>query len=174
MMDEFNTSIFQRIQALAGSEPVIFEDEDAPKPKAPFWTITVQSIRQIGRAGYSQGVTNGGEQTVFIVYEATVSVQRIGKGSESKVIDFKHALSKQTVQDAFFAAKISVFDTSEVVSFAYKLDNGKTEPRASLDLFTRFGGKENDQVGIIDTAEISATLDNGLVDLVNNVQVNLG
>ena len=148
-------TVLDRVQALVGSEAVIFADQNAPRPVLPYWTVRVSVSRGLGMDAVSQGVNDDGDQQVDGVREGTVQVQRIGVGSEAKCADLRDQLSMTSVREAWQLAKVTVYDIGEVKNVPFLLDDNIREPRAALDLFIRFGSRLLDRVGIIETVDIT-------------------
>ena len=144
------------LKAVIGSETLIFADQNAPRPALPYWSMRIASRRAIGEDAYSQGVDANGDQKVSGVREVTVQVQRFGADSDVVCADLRDKLSRTTVIEAWQAEKFALLNVGDVLNIPYKLDNSQFEPRASLDLFVRFGTELLDRVGWIDTVETSA------------------
>jgi hypothetical protein len=155
-MDGLHLALYQLISAMTGVEPVIWQHQNAPRPNLPYWTMRLSSMRKLGWDAYSQGVDLNGDQIVSGVREATLQIQRFGDGSDIAVSNLRDSLSKITVQEGWQVAKISVFNTGDVLDVVYKLDNEHYEPRANVDLFIRFGTELLDNVGIIETVVTDA------------------
>ena len=149
-------AVFGLIKALAGSEVVVWADQNAPRPVLPYWTIRFALNRKLGRDAYTQGVTADGDIGVRAVREATVQVQRYGPGSVDRVAQLKDDLSRITVIEVWSAAKIALSDVGEVKDVPFKLDTNQLEPRAALDLFVRFSTELLDRVGIIEKVHVTA------------------
>lgn len=144
------------IKSAIGAETLIFADQNAPRPALPYWTMRLSTRRAVGRDAYSQGVDINGDQAVSGVREITVQVQRIGAGSDVACFDLVDNLSRTTIQEAWQLEKIALYDSGDVLNIPYKLDGAQLEPRASVDLFVRFGGEILDRVGDIATVSIGA------------------
>jgi len=144
------------ISARTNSETVIFADQNAPRPPLPYWTVRLSARRLLGRDAYSQGVDQDGMQLVSGVRELTLQVQRYGQASDVAVADLCDQLSLTTVLEEWQVAKLSLYDVGDVLDVAYKLDNAQLEPRASVDLFVRFGTELLDDVGWIDVVEVGS------------------
>lgn len=147
------TSLYTLVKALIGVETLIFADQNSPRPPLPYWTIRLSAQREIGDATYSQGVTTDGDQLVSGVREITVQVQRFGPDSDVACADLRDNLSRTTILETWQLQKIALYDIGDVLNVPYKLDNSQLEPRASVDLFVRFGTELLDRVGVIETVE---------------------
>lgn len=149
-------TLYTLLKASVGSETLVFADQNAPRPPLPYWTLRLSAQRQVGKDSYSQGVDDSGDQLVSGVREITVQVQRIGTDSDVSCADLRDNLSKTTVLEEWQRQKIALYDLGDVLNVPYKLDNSQLEPRASVDLFVRFGTELLDRVGVIETVNVSA------------------
>ncbi len=149
-------TLYTLIKALIGTETLVFADQNAPRPPLPYWTLRLAAQRAVGEDAYSQGVDANGDQLVSGVREITVQVQRFGPDSDVACADLRDNLSRTTVSEAWQVEKIALYDVGDVLNVPYKLDNSQLEPRASVDLFVRFGTELLDRVGWIDTVEMDA------------------
>ena len=155
-MNTIRGKLYPLIKAQIGSETLIFADQNAPRPPLPYWTLRLAAQRAVGEDAYSQGVDANGDQLVSGVREITVQVQRFGPDSDVACSDLRDNLSRTTVSEAWQIEKIALYDVGDVLNVPYKLDNSQLEPRASVDLFVRFGTELLDRVGVIETVETSA------------------
>jgi len=150
-VNTLQTKLYTLIKNRLGTDVLIFADQNAPRPVLPYWTMRLQSVRKLGLDHHSQGVTAGGDETVYGVREATVNVQYIGTGAVLKCMTLRDDLARTTAQDQWLANDISCFNTGEVQNIPELLDSSQLESRASLDLFIRFGATLTDNVGAIET-----------------------
>lgn len=149
-------TIYTLVKALIGAEALVFADQNAPRPLLPYWALRLAARRAVGRDTYGQGVDINGDQLVSGVREVTVQVQRFGPDSDVACADLRDNLSRTTVDEAWRLQKIALYNVGDVLNVPYKLDNSQLEPRASVDLFIRFGTELLDRVGGIDTVEMNA------------------
>jgi hypothetical protein len=149
-------TLYTLVKALIGAETLVFADQNAPRPPLPYWTLRLAAQRAVGEDAYSQGVDANGDQLISGVREITVQVQRFGADSDVACADLRDDLSRTTVLETWQVQKIALYDVGDVLNVPYKLDNSQLEPRASVDLFVRFGTELLDRVGWIDTVEMDA------------------
>lgn len=149
-------TLYTLLKALVGAETLVFADQNAPRPPLPYWTLRLSAQRQVGEDSYSQGVDDNGDQLVSGVREITLQVQRFGADSDVSCADLRDNLSRTTVLEEWQRQKIALYNVGDVLNVPYKLDNSQLEPRASVDLFVRFGTELLDRVGVIDTVNVSA------------------
>lgn len=155
-MSEILNRLYGLLAAMVAPEKVVFSNQNAPRPAAPYWTLYMTPLRHIGRDAYGQGVDDAGDIDVHGQREATVQVQRLGRNSESAVQDLRNDLARITIQETWQRQGISAFDTGEMTVVPYMLDVNNLEPRASLDIFIRFHTRLLDRVGVIETVHIGA------------------
>lgn len=163
-MNTLKSKLYTLIKAAIGSEALIFADQNSPRPAMPYWTMRVQSSRRLGSEHYSQGVTDDGDQTVTGVREATVAIQRFGPDSDLSCQALVDTLQKTTVKETWQLQDISCYETGDVLNISTVLDKSVIEPRASVDLFVRFGAELLDRVGIIETVTTTGQTDQDIDD----------
>ena len=154
-MNTLKTKLYTLIKAQIGSESLIFSDQNSPRPALPYWTMRVNSIRRLGHEYFSQGVDSAGNQDIFGTREATIAIQRFGNDSDLKCQELVDNLSKTTSCEAWSVQKINCYETSDVTNISQVLDKSVIEPRAAVDLFVRFGGAIEDNVGMIEVVTSS-------------------
>ncbi len=148
--------IYALVKALVGADTVIWADQNAPRPALPYWTLRLSSRRSIGWDDHGQGVNGVGIATVDGIREETLSLQCIGVDALDKACAVRDALAKRTIQAAWYATGLAIFDRGNVLNVPYKLDNEQLEPRGALDLILRYAVTDTDDVGLIETVETSA------------------
>lgn len=171
-MTTLKETLYTLLKAAIGAETLVFADQNAPRPPLPYWTMRLTVQRAIGDDTYSQGVTTLGDQTIWGTREATVMVQRFGDDSDTKCADLRDEFSKTSIRESWQLAKIALYDIGDVKNIPFPLDKSQLEPRASLDLFVRFGTELIDRVGIIEQVDMTGTFD-GNVELIQTVSVVL-
>ena len=150
-------AIYDTVKSVVGDETVIWTGQNAPRPDYPYWTIALHSSNRVGSDWQSQGVNGSGEEEVFGTRDATLAMQRYGKGSEEKAMDLRDNISRQSVIDMAIAKNIAIYDAGPVNDTTIKLNSGTLEPRASVDLMIRFGTSLLDNVGAIETVSFDGT-----------------
>jgi hypothetical protein len=171
-MTTLKDTIYTLLKATIGAETLVFADQNAPRPPLPYWTMRLTVQRAIGSHPYSQGTTDLGDLTIMGTREATVMVQRYGDDSDTKCPDLRDEFSKTSIMESWQLAKIALYDIGDVKNIPFPLDKSQLEPRASLDLFVRFGTELIDRVGIIEQVDMTGTFD-GNVELIQTVSVVL-
>ena len=173
-MINLKADIHDLLSALAPGTPLIFSDQNAPRPALPYWTIKITVQRDLGTDYYSDGVDALGDQEIHGVREATIQIQRIGTDSDFRMCELRDNLSKTTVLDKFRLKDISLYDKTEVLNIPFPLDGAQMEPRAAMDLFIRFGSKIIDRVGVIEVINVISTYQRPTnIDLSKNINIVL-
>jgi hypothetical protein len=155
-VDTLKTRLYTLLQPIMGGT-VIWADQSAPRPPLPYTTLRLGVISQVGLSHYS-AVDNSGIQTVLLVRESVLNVQRFGANSMSTVETFADKLALNTNLDKFGSNEISMFDVSNVTDIAQLLNGIAIEPRASVDISLRWTSDQADNVGIIQTVNSNGTL----------------
>lgn len=150
-MNGRRADIYALVKALVGADTVIWADQNAPRPALPYWTLRLSSRRSIGWDDYGQGVDTLGTETIGGVREETLEVQCLGADAFDKVCAVRDALAKRTVQAAWYATGLAIFDRGNVLNVPYKMDNEQLEPRGVMDLILRYAVITTDVVGAIET-----------------------
>jgi hypothetical protein len=135
---------------------VIWQDENAPRPALPYVAMKVMSQRFVKQDHYSNPDSSG-VQIVSGDRELTLNIQYFGADSVQNLESVVDKLRLNSVLDRFMVAKYVAFNTAQVTDVAALLDKAQIEPRASMDVFIRTKKYQNDQVGFIDTANISSS-----------------
>ena len=162
--------IYPLLIKLVEPEELIYFDENAPRPALPYWCMRVQSTVGIGRDEHDDKVDVNGTMSTFGNRECTLSIERIGRGSDSKLLDLMNSLKSINTIDSWHAYNIEIYDMSGIMRVPYEMDNDHLEHRATIDVFLRFGSELCENVGIIETIE--STGDVGGVTQVITVSVN--
>lgn len=137
-------------------DKVIWQDENAPRPALPYVAMKVMSQRFVKQDYYADPDANG-VQKVQGDRELTLNIQYFGPDSVQNLEAVVDKLRLNSVLDRFMAAKYVAFNTAQVTDIAALLDKAQIEPRASMDVFIRTKKYQDDQVGFIDTANVSSS-----------------
>lgn len=176
-MNTLKGKLYALIKASIGTETLVFSDQNAPRPALPYWTMRIQSLRDVGDETYSQEVTNDGDQTIKGTREATIAIQRYGVDSDIACQGFVDELQKTTVNEAWQSQNISYYDIGDVLNISTTLDKSVIEPRAAVDLFVRFGATMLDRVGaietVINTGQTDQVIDEENIDVVATAPIVL-
>ena len=156
-------AIFDLIEHVAGAVPVVFRDENGKRPAKPYIALKVTAAR---RARVHLGRLNeDGRQEVSAHREAGVELQYFGADAFAALDDLSLRLSFPGTVDFANSLDLAVFEVGDVQDIPVPRDNARFEPRAVLDIRVRYTGTLIDDVGIIETVEISGTVTNSQTDL---------
>jgi hypothetical protein len=144
------------ILPLAGC-PCIFADQDAPRPPHPY--IALRTLSAIGPENehYLQVDANGG-QAVKSHLDMTIEIQAFGPGWLTLLGDLRQKLKWETTSDACYRAGLAIFDRGAVQDIGSLLDAAFWEPRGCLEIGVRTLQETIDQVGLIETVNVTGTL----------------
>lgn len=157
------TFLRSKIMELTGVKPVIWANQNAPRPKPPL--ITLQVIDQTDEA---QEETRQGTQddikNVIVPVRAVVGVQLYGVVDGFQPIDvlvnLVRWLHAPTVVDSFASHGMAVFEVEQVTDLTGLLNDKQTyEPRAAVDLGIRYMHYVEDK-DIIETVHVLSVDDN--------------
>lgn len=155
------TDIYDVLQPIIGGT-LIWMDQNAPRPSLPYTAMKIIGRRRVHKDRYSD-VDDEGIQTVAGDREFTLSMQRYqAYGPDSvtqKLQDVVDKLQLQTNMDAFMSKGLAAWNTSDVKDISALLDKTQIEKRANVDIFFRYRAKLTDNVGLIETVNITGTDD---------------
>ena len=148
--------------------PAIWLNPNAPRPARPYATLQVTNSARVGRPWTGQVDAEGMAQVAFD-RDVTISVQVYGSSSsESRQAfgiaeDLRDSLELTSVR-AGLADEGWSFRGVELLTDAPELLDTTWEPRAVFDV--RFGTRKAliDDLGLIETAEITGTVSGRTVD----------
>ena len=142
---------------------------NAPRPAKPYAGLQVLSVQRVGRAYYGP-VNAEGVSAVAFDREAVVSIN-IYESTETpdprsaleRASDLRDTLELRSVRDTLASNGWSL-RAVELLTDAPELLDTTWEPRAVFDV--RFGTRKSllDDLGIIETAEITGTVSGRTVD----------
>lgn len=148
----------------ASSVPCIFADRTddtgraAPRPETyPYATIRLGTIIQVGHdelrdIDEDTCLANIGGQR-----RGTVSINFFGPRPFENVMKAYNSLEKMSLIDTFYAAGFSILEKNDVQNLTGMLET-KFEERASFDFFIGFAENIEDDLGIIETVDLTATV----------------
>lgn len=133
-------------------------NQNAPRPVLPYTAWMINGSRSDGMDEYSAAADDG-SQTVRGNREFTLTIQHY---SENAPVEFlqnvRDKLSLISVMDEFLVRGISVYSATKVDDISMKMET-QIEPRATMDVFARYRSEVVDNVGVIETADITGTDD---------------
>lgn len=160
-MTPLEEKLYDLLQPILGME-LILMDQNKPRPPFPYAAYKVKSPQTVKGDHYSD-VTNLGLQTVAGDREAVVSVQVYGKLALDTLQVLINRLRLVTVIDTFRAKDLAAFKTSAVMDISVERET-QIERRANLDIWIRYRSVLDDNVGVIEQAVATGTVDGVVVE----------
>ena len=142
--------------------PVIWMNPNAPRPDKPYITLQVLNVQRVGRAYYGP-VNESGEAVVQFDREVVVSITAYEdtlsdpRSAVQRMEDLRDSLEKYSVRD-YLASEGWGLRAVELLTDAPQKIDTTWEPRAVFDV--RMGTRKQilDDLGIIETTEITGTV----------------
>lgn len=139
--------------------------QNVPKLPYPFGTIRILNTVKIGWDAISPVDPDTGIAPIGGQRKLIVQVDYYGKNPLGEINKAYSALEKVTVQWALQAAGLAIFEKGIVQNLTGMLET-KFEERASFDLTLGFAETVKDDLGIIETAELTETIDTGQGEII--------
>lgn len=138
---------------------------NAPQPAYPCACIRVNNVQKLGwdelrEIDDANIATFGGQR------RATVNISYFGQNPIQGVVNAYNSLEKQTVIDALSADGIAILEKNDVQNLTNMLET-KFEPRADFDFYIGFADNFEDDLGIIETVELSGEYTGGQTGTLN-------
>lgn len=151
-MTQLEGKLYDILQPILGLE-LILMDQNGPRPALPYAAYKVKSPQTVKEDHYSD-VSNAGIQIVSGDREAVVSVQTYGPLALETLHVLMNRLRLTTVMDQFRGRDLTAFKTSPVMDISTLRDT-EIERRANIDIWIRYRSVQNDDVGIIEQADVT-------------------
>ncbi len=149
-------AVLALVTPLAGCA-CIFADQNAPRPVKPY--ITLRTLSSVGPENeHYFAVDNDGNQPVQSHRDFTIEVQAFGDGWNTLLGNLRQKLRWQTTGDTAYRAGIAIFDRGAITDIGALLDAAFWEPRGMFEIGVRALQASVDQVGIIETVNVTGTL----------------
>lgn len=144
---------------LATPVPIIFANQNGPRPPKPYITLRVDTAP---RSGILAGpVTETGEQAFNSHRDAVVELQCFGDGGFDALDTLAQRLHGPTMLAAAYAANMAIYQTDAVQNVPVLRDGSTYEPRAVLDIGVRYTLEQIEDVGLIQTVQGEMELQQG-------------
>lgn len=159
-MPTFKENLYAAMKPLF-PETLIWADMNAPAPARPYSVMRVQSVRIINNDHTSE-VDSGGIQTVTGDREFTLNIQRFQAYSNNDDVVEKLQAVADKLQlrshiDRLLSKGLAAFDTHAPMNISGLLDATQIENRASMDIMMRYRSTQLDDVGLIETVNMTCT-----------------
>lgn len=143
---------------------VIHAHQNAPRKGEnddlyPYAVIRLDSFQQIGWDELRE-IDDNNIATFGGLRRGTVSISVFGEGALEYATQASNSLEMQTYIDLLSAAGIAILEKSSVQNLTAMLET-KYEPRADFDFFIGYADNVEDDLGIIEKAELSGTVKGG-------------
>ena len=142
--------------------PVIFSDQNAPRPAYPYATIRMNSIVKIGWDEIREINPQTNIATIGGQRRATISVNYFGTKPLEEISKAFNSLEKQTVQDQLAASGIAIQEKNDIQNLTAMLET-VFEERSFFDFFIGLADNVQDDLGIIETVELTGQLSGGTI-----------
>lgn len=144
---EFVRNILEELSCV----PVIYEKQNAPRPKLPY--IGLQVISSI-KKGFDNKEHLDGEITYSGERNVSLDLQYYGQNGMTALGTLRNKLETETVTDRCFAEGISFYDFGDVTDITELLDSQKWENRAQLDVFYCYPEIYTGEAGYFDKVQV--------------------
>lgn len=133
----------------------IWERQDAPRPKKPYLTMRLFSLRESGMDEIRKTAT-AGEVEIIGPREITCSIQWFGPGALNGLAKLSQSFQRPTIVDRCASLGFAVFSVESVQDVGITLDS-RWEERAALDVHVRYMQSVTDTPGYIHDVAIDGT-----------------
>jgi len=153
------------ISVVPALTPVIFANENSPRPALPYVTLYLTSLVQIGEDWTPKPDNAGGAEMVGD-REFTLQIQCYGGDPITILENVRSSLQKQSVLDTLRANGI-VFVNHFPISDVTQLLDTEYEARGTMDVLFRIAQLNTDDLGKIETVEVQEILSDGNAEVWN-------
>jgi len=153
-------AIFELIEAAAGGMPVIFADDNGPRPEGPYIMLAVRWSKVSGaEAGRVDGE---GAQQVHHHDDAVVELQSFRATAYDALDELALRLRHPVYEDRAEALGLALFDIGRLQNIPVMRDTVRFERRGMLELGIRYTRVHSEFVGTIETVTGTVTTSGGL------------
>ena len=144
----------------------IWLNQNTPRPARPYATLHIMNQRQVGQP-YTGPITALGVATIQAQYEITVSIQIYGSSTAADprtainaAYALRQSLDRPSIRESLgiagwaFRAEEQIADVPEMLDSAW-------EPRAFFDAVFGMTVEQTDNLGYVETVEVTGTMGNG-------------
>lgn len=156
---DFLHGIIAELLALPGKR-VVWAQQNMPRLCRPFATLQLFGERY--EKSEELRPTGPGQYKVVVPMTCTLSVQYFGADAASHLEAMTTGLSRPTIVDRCFAAKVAVYDAEGTTDLSGLLEGQTWEERAAVDLHVRYNSEVDDTPGYIESVAIEADIEKHL------------
>jgi hypothetical protein len=132
---------------------VVWAEQNSPQPNTPYVTLRIASLVKVGD-DYIPMPNASGAVKITGNRDFTLGIQGFGPGSLGILETLRGSLAKQSVKETFYAAKIALVNTEDVLNIT-ELVETRFQERGSLDVFLRTYSEVTDNLGAIEKVEVT-------------------
>lgn len=143
--------------------PVIFSDQNAPRPSAPYAVIRMDTLRKIHSDEIHDLEIKTGIGTIVGERVLTVSINYFGAVLNSVVSELSHAadsLQKPTVYNYLAKQGMAIVQVNNVQNLTSFMEE-KAQPRAFFDCLMSYLVEQEDKIFNIESVRIHAEIESG-------------
>lgn len=156
---DFLHGIIAELLALPGKR-VVWAQQNMPRLCRPFATLQLFGKRY--EKSEELRPTGPGQYKVVVPMTCTLAVQYFGENAASHLEAMTTGLSRPTIVDRCFAAKVAVYDAEGTTDLSGLLEGQTWEERAAVDLHVRYNSEVDDTPGYIESVAIEADIEKHL------------
>lgn len=156
---DFLHGIIAELLALPGKR-VVWAQKNMPRLCRPFATLQLFGERY--EKSEELRPTGPGQYKVVVPMTCTLAVQYFGEDAASHLEAMTTGLSRPTIVDRCFAAKVAVYDAEGTTDLSGLLEGQTWEERAAVDLHVRYNSEVDDTPGYIESVVIEADIEKHL------------
>lgn len=150
-------ALYTWVESVEGSRPVVWADQDAPRPMGPFTSLRLNTRTKVGH-DFVGHATDEGEISVRGNREIVLEVQTFGENALSRAEALRTSLSMPTVWGALSStAGIAVLWEGDVQNIS-ELEESRYEERGTFDVRLRVAENVTDTPGVIKHVEMGGTI----------------
>lgn len=156
---DFLHGIIAELLALPGKR-VVWAQQNMPRLCRPFATLQLFGERY--EKSEELRPTGPGQYKVVVPMTCTLAVQYFGEDAASHLEAMTTGLSRPTIVDRCFAAKMAVYDAEGTTDLSGLLEGQTWEERAAVDLHVRYNSEVEDTPGYIESVVIESDIEKHL------------
>lgn len=142
----------------ASAPIIIFADQASPRPQnEPYATIRINNVVQIGYDEIREIDPTTKLATISGLRRATVFVEYFGTNALENIMKAYNSLERMSLSDTFSNAGFSYLEKSDVQNLTDVFETD-FQPRASFDFFIGLAENIEDDLGVIETVELTGNV----------------
>jgi len=149
--------------------PVIFANQNAPRPEREFITLQMLNASNSGDATIGD-IDENGIAEIVTDKNVVVSVQTFGDNGGAIALNLFNSLHKQSVQESLSVAGVYFIRHINGINDLTALASTRYEPRYQMDILFRTADVFEDNIGRIETVTGTATINNIDIDYIAETQ----